>query len=174
MQKYQEEKSKIIRESIGEAILSLLLCKEFSEISVSEICKKAGVGRTTYYRYYGNKNGKDDAIYYWLINRWEDKVNIHELSLPQKDIIFLEFIFSIKEQLILMNHHRLLSILDSFILHVYGPTSDEKDDLGIYYFKYTSSGLWIGMIRAIINRNFTDSQTDIQQMIANILAKTWK
>ena len=71
MKKYEDEKSKIIRESIGEAILSILNTQEFGEISVCNICRKAGVGRTTYYRYYGNKSGKEDAIYYWFINRWE-------------------------------------------------------------------------------------------------------
>ena len=94
MKRYEDEKSKIIRESIGEAILSILSTQDFGEISVCDICTRAGVGRTTYYRYYGNKSGKEDAVYYWLINRWEAYTGCQTLSLAQTDQAFFSFIFS--------------------------------------------------------------------------------
>ncbi len=38
------------------AVLTLLETKHFSQISVLEICKKAGVNRTTFYAHYDNTN----------------------------------------------------------------------------------------------------------------------
>ena len=42
------------RERMKETLLSLLRVRPLYEISVSELCREAGVGRTTFYRYYGN------------------------------------------------------------------------------------------------------------------------
>lgn len=169
MKKYEDEKSKIIRESIGEAILSILSTQEFGEISVCNICKKAGVGRTTYYRYYGNKSGKEDAIYYWFINRWEMYIDYKNLSLEETDNAFLSFIFSIKTELLILRNNNLLHILDSFIIYVYGPQGDNFENVGLYYVKYSGAGIWIGLIRAIIYRDFADSPIEIKQRFKEAL-----
>ena len=42
------------RERMKETLLSLLRVRPLYEISVSELCREAGVGRTTFYRCYGN------------------------------------------------------------------------------------------------------------------------
>lgn len=169
MKKYEDEKSKVIREFIGEAVLSLLVKQEFSVVSVCDICKKAGVGRTTYYRYYGNKSGKEDTINYWLINRWEAFINHKTLSFEDKDKAFLRFIYSIKERLILLRNNNLLHILDSFIIYVYGPQYEDLSNPGTYYLKYSGAGIWMGLIRAIIYRDFVDSDIEVRQRFAEAL-----
>ena len=44
----------IVIESLTEALLQLMEKKPFSEISVSELCMKAGVGRMSFYRNYSS------------------------------------------------------------------------------------------------------------------------
>ena len=48
---------------ITEAFLLLLERKEFKEISVSDICKKAGVARMSFYRHFASK---EDVLRKWL------------------------------------------------------------------------------------------------------------
>lgn len=47
------------------ALLNLMEQKDFDDISISEIVKKAGVGRATFYR---NFNSKEDVINYYFLN----------------------------------------------------------------------------------------------------------
>lgn len=49
------EANRIVRECMTTALLQLMKEKEFEDISVSEITKRAGVSRTSYYRNYDSK-----------------------------------------------------------------------------------------------------------------------
>lgn len=48
------QKSEFTRRCIGEAVLKLLDSNDFSKLKVSEIAKRAGVSRTTFYQYYSS------------------------------------------------------------------------------------------------------------------------
>lgn len=50
-----EESHKVTRESIEEALLVLMKEREYGEISVSELVKKAGISRAAYYKNYKSK-----------------------------------------------------------------------------------------------------------------------
>ena len=49
---------------IVESLFVLLKSKTIENIQVTEICKKAGVGRSTFYKHFNNKS---DIINYYLI-----------------------------------------------------------------------------------------------------------
>ena len=48
------QKTKFTRACIGEAILSLLRETDFTRLRVSEVVKKAGVARASFYKYYNS------------------------------------------------------------------------------------------------------------------------
>ena len=48
------QKTKFTRACIGEAILALLQNSEFTKLKVSEVVKKAGVARASFYKYYNS------------------------------------------------------------------------------------------------------------------------
>lgn len=50
-----EESNRITRECIESAFIFLLKKKSFSEVTITDIVKKAGVSRTAYYRNYASK-----------------------------------------------------------------------------------------------------------------------
>ena len=52
----QREKTQHTKKIISLALYELLLKKTFDEVTVSDICKKAGVSRMTFYRYYTTKD----------------------------------------------------------------------------------------------------------------------
>ncbi|MDE5867411.1 MAG: TetR/AcrR family transcriptional regulator, partial [Anaeroplasmataceae bacterium] len=52
---------------IVEALFKLMHIKEYHQINVTDITKKAGVGRATFYRYFKTK--EDILIYYFDYNK---------------------------------------------------------------------------------------------------------
>ncbi len=57
--KYNKESRSILKESCQGALLALMEQKNYSEINITEICRKAGISRTGFYRNYASK---DDII----------------------------------------------------------------------------------------------------------------
>lgn len=51
--------NKLIKESLGEALILLMDKKAFSSITITELCKKAGVSRMAFY---GNYSSKEDLL----------------------------------------------------------------------------------------------------------------
>ncbi|MGX7197750.1 TetR/AcrR family transcriptional regulator [Enterococcus olivae] len=62
-----QESNKLTREAIESALLLLMEQKEFHEITISEIVKRAGVSRTAYYRNYQSKEEILQALLQELI-----------------------------------------------------------------------------------------------------------
>ena len=61
-----EGRNAYVIEHINEALLGLLKEKSLNEISISEICETAGVGRMSFYR---NYESKEDVIKNWAIDK---------------------------------------------------------------------------------------------------------
>ena len=167
MKKYTEEGSDEIRISIANALFSLLKDKALEDIGVGEICKKASVGRTTYYRYFGSKSGKSDALLFWFIYHWDDLCKERVLSAENKDALCLNYLYENKDKLLLLKINNSIEILDSFILYIYGPKENDED----FYFKYAGAGLWIGLIRAVMKNDFNDDVETVQKKMAESMMK---
>ena len=66
---------------MNKALLELLQTKEFAEISIREICEKAGVNRSTFYSHYDNTYDLlQEAQSYILDNLWK---NFNGKSMPE-------------------------------------------------------------------------------------------
>ena len=66
-----EGRNAYVIEHINEALLGLLKEKSLNEISISEICKTAGVGRMSFYRNYESKEDVIKKQLLQLIQEWE-------------------------------------------------------------------------------------------------------
>ncbi len=51
----QERKAQIVKREFSDALEALMLTRDFEEISVNEISERAGMSRTTFYRYFQDK-----------------------------------------------------------------------------------------------------------------------
>lgn len=99
---------------ISLALYSLLLKKNYEDISVKEICERAGVSRMSFYRYY---NKKDDIFVDYCDARFEE---FYEEIKDQKDMSFkdltlemFKFIKRYARQLsVLQTAHREFMLLD--------------------------------------------------------------
>ena len=63
----------IVRESLTDALFTLMSKKEFNDITITELSKKAGVSRLSFYR---NYTSKEEIIVKYLddkANQWWEK-----------------------------------------------------------------------------------------------------
>lgn len=65
LRRHSEEVNKIVVESLQGALLLLMAQKPFKSITVSELCRKAGVSRMAFY---GNFGSKDDIFKQIFVN----------------------------------------------------------------------------------------------------------
>lgn len=156
MIKYSDEGSDFIRTAIGKAVFRLLETTDYDEIKVTDIYKNACVGKTTYYRYFGNKNGKRDAMFCCL---WQEYNSFKENNPDFKstDDCFGHFLWFVKDKILLLNKKNCLDVFDRLILSIYGPTKDDD----IIYVKYMGAGMWMGFVRALITDGFSETQETV-------------
>lgn len=79
------------KQYITEAVLQLMNEKDFHEISITEIAKKAGVGRATFYR---NFDSKEDVLIYHF-NKVVDDLNSQSRFTPRCDEDYYRTIMSV-------------------------------------------------------------------------------
>ncbi len=75
------------RSYLVQALFRLMEEHEYGEISVSDICRKAGVGRATFYRYFKRK--KDVLVYYFDRNAEEFRLSQRYYPRCREDYILL-------------------------------------------------------------------------------------
>lgn len=162
MKKYTNEGSDYIRAIIGGAIFELLKSNDYDSIKVIDIYQKAAVGKTTFYRYFANKDGKKDAMFFHLRNGYQVYCEKHP-ELATTDDKAYGYIWSEQEKLRLLYRNNCLDVMDRLILSVYGPKDENPNT---FYLYYLGAGLWMGLIRAIIKNDFRDTQEVVRQQIA--------
>ena len=69
LQEYNAESHRVTLESIQLAIISLLREKSFSEITIQELVKKAGVSRSAFYR---NYQSREEVLQFIVHNFFAD------------------------------------------------------------------------------------------------------
>ena len=170
---------------MNEALLLLLETKEYEFITVTEICKKAGVNRSTFYLHYETI---DDLLFETLNminNKFNESFNNRKIDINSatKESLFLindeyliPYLIFIKENLriyklihekpFIFKKHTTFNImyekLFSKILEIYKVPEDEKE----YVFSYYSFGL-VAIIQRWIENNCSD---DIEKIV-NIMKK---
>ena len=158
MIKYTDEGSDFVRAAIGKAVFQLLETTDFDEIKVTDIYKVACVGKTTYYRYFGNKSGKKDAMFFCLLQEY-NSFKENNPALKSTDECFGHFLWSIKKNILLLNEKNCLDVFDRLILSIYGPSEDDDT----IYVKYMGAGMWMGFVRALISDGFNETQETVGQ-----------
>lgn len=95
------EKQNLTQKYIFEAFKNLLQTEKYEDISVCDICKKAGVSRMSFYRNFNSKDELTKKAFDYIVKRIQDNVNqknnvniynvvkgCFEIFKDYKDIIF--------------------------------------------------------------------------------------
>jgi AcrR family transcriptional regulator len=95
-------------EKMDSALMELLKTKSFEFITVSEICKKAGVNRSTFYLYYENTR---DLLEETVRNMTDDFISYF---VPDGKILPINFEESKKDKLVFISEEYLMPYLSYF------------------------------------------------------------
>lgn len=115
----------IVKECITSALLELMQERPLSDITITELVKKAGVGRITFYR---NFDSKEDVIVKHLKKltaQWRQKYDRN----PTEDIVcsFFRYLYSIRDLLGLLYKSDLWYIIDRCFKVVQGPRLEQSN-----------------------------------------------
>lgn len=118
---------------ISLALYTLMKKRDYDEISVKDICERAGVSRMSFYRYY---RMKDDIFINYCDERFEEfysRVNsIKDLTINDFTLKMFQFIDEYKRQIkVLFQAHREFMLLDQLNSYSKYIISNLKSD----YFK---------------------------------------
>lgn len=124
LQNHNEDLNKLVCESLQTALLLILKNKEYSKISVTEICQKAGVSRTAFY----NNFQTIDCLLENIVVEYNKNLIINKIGSPFREYTnyewYVKLFKCVKENadflLTLFNagfKDKYLSIINSLVLH---------------------------------------------------------
>ena len=161
-----------VRESLASALLQIMKSKELSSISVSEIARVAGVGRSSFYR---NFSSKEELLCSYVVDLYreffERQAVPHRVSHAEQTERFLlprfRFIKDHREIFKIMHRHGLLyyffnTLESDLILLLCG----QKGDISTYY-RAMFSGSCAGIVRHWIERDFAESEEELVKLFSS-------
>lgn len=163
------------KDYIVESLFVLLKSKKIGSIQVTEICKKAGVGRSTFYKHFNNKN---DIIYYYLLTLYYRYIEKNIKNPISKDefefnmLNLLNIIYSEKDKLQLLLDNNLGQKLFEFLtekLILISSLNNSKD----YFFPYIIAGAIYSAMLAWSKNNFKNNILEVGSSIAKFITLNW-
>ena len=144
LSKHNENINKVVCESLQQALIILMNKKKFSEISITELCKKAGVSRMAFYNNYESK----DNLLKQLIS-YHSEIIISTIGSPfRKDTNVSWYIklFEYAKE----NHYNLLTIFKAGFKYEYIST---MTDIVLHDKDISSNDIYLRLmwVGAIVN-----------------------
>ncbi|MDE6660326.1 MAG: TetR family transcriptional regulator [Anaeroplasmataceae bacterium] len=133
-----ESKFQNTANKMGSAFISLLESKEFLDITIMDICKAAGVNRSTFYAHYDNTYELLKETYQGMINNFltecifDDPVDLTDMQkLNKEDLNFITPKYLLPYLKYIQKHKRLFKI---YAENASAFESSEMDNYMIDYF----------------------------------------
>ena len=159
--KRNNEINAITKESLSFAYYGLLQSEQ--TISVTMICEKAGVSRNAYYR---NFDSTDEIIIYCLISKWAKYCEVNPVPSADGEVLkqrLIQFFYEEKEFVRAIKKHDKLYLIEELFRKVIIP----DEDIGITkYILYVVAYSVYGIIRAMIDQNFSETPEQLGMMFA--------
>jgi len=170
----KEQSVKFLKLCLADALLKLMVDKPYSEININAVCKTAGVGRTTYYRYFGNKDGKDELLIFKIGYELEEYEKLHESEAGQDgNKVFLNCVYEHRKLFAALYKNGLIYMLmEAFERFSFRDTPLSKNDsyLGAF-FVYG----YFGIIYQWIKYDFDETPDEVQRhIVETVIAATEK
>ena len=155
-----ESRNAYVVEHLTSSMLELLKEKPIGEISISELCGMAGVGRTSFYRNYEKKEDIIKAYVAHLFQDWVDRWK-ETTDLPVREtvrIVFSHFEAN-RDFYTLLNERGLVYLLKDIILNLCG-FHPEQEMPAAYSSAYVAFFLY-GWIEVWFRRGMKDKTEEL-------------
>lgn len=166
------------KRKLSKSLISLLTSKSITEIDVSELCEKAGINRTTFYKHYASLYHLLDE----LIVQFFKRIETLFLSLSSgenttsKVVYLLKYLKQNREFVtIIMNNNSFSSISErliqlNFICNLINSNIQYRKNAYVsedYYVDFIISG-WIAAIRRWVNENCDLDVNTLARLLTSI------
>lgn len=158
-----EGRNTYVIEHITDALLELMQDKPIEDISISELCETAGIGRASFYR---NFNSKEDILRGYIQNIFQDWTQGDQQNQGKPLSELLRSIFSHFEAhrsfYELLNQRNLIYLLKDVIIGICGPKPDHSK-IEVYARAYVSYALY-GWIEVWFQRGMQETAEEIAEL----------
>ena len=142
--------------------------KPYNLIKIIDVCIKAGVGRTSYYRYFKDN---DDVILFAFVNMWSHWCDVHRVKERRKftldnSVTFFSYNLSIKKRLNLVYKNKL----DYILLKSFDCIMNEEETIHNYESSFYGHGLF-GLLKEWWRRNFKETSEEMAEILEGLYAK---
>lgn len=155
-----QSRNAYVTEHLTDALLALLKEKPIDEISVSELCDTAGVGRTSFYRNYQTKEDILTAhinhLFHDWINEWEQN---QEISLDRSIYLVFSHFETNYDFYSLLNQRGLTCLLKDILLELCG-FNPEQEVKAAYSSAYVAFFLY-GWIEVWFRRGMKETAAEL-------------
>lgn len=155
-----ESRNAYVREHLTDALLSLLAEKPLNEISISELCSAAGVGRTSFYRNFESKEeilkGHIRHLFQGWVDAWETNPG---LSLDKAVYQVFSHFETNRGFYGLLNERGLVYLLKDIILDLCG-FDPEQEVVAAYSSAYVAFFLY-GWIEVWFRRGMKETAAEL-------------
>ena len=156
----KQEANEFVKECITTVLLQMMEKQSFESISITELTKKAGVGRVSFYR---NFESKEDVIRQYLgklIKAWGTEFERSEN--PNLIESLFSHYYKHRALFTLLYRSGLAHISLQNVLDVCGPTSDQ-DNMAAYTRAWFCHGLY-GWIEEWFKRGMSETPTEMAKL----------
>ena len=130
---YNENLNKVVKESLQTALVLTMQHQDFSKISITDLCKKAGVSRMAFYSNYKTL----DSLLESVVREYNSELVVDLVSSPVRRVATLDWYFKLFNKIkanvnffkTLFNagfRDKYLSIINNLVLQLEGMTSSRK------------------------------------------------
>lgn len=147
------------KESICAAAAQLLISGK--NITITSVCRKAGVSRNAFYRNFDNM---DHALIYHLAFGWAEYSEKNKVAEgPQSEVMkhLVCYFYSEQEYISALKKHNLVNLIEQLFVNVIVP---QNSNGAARYALYGNAYFTYGIIRAMIDNNFADTPEEIEEM----------
>ena len=161
-----EARNAYVIDHITDALLNLLKDKPIGNISISELCELAGIGRASFYRNFESKEDILRGYIHKIFKEWTGETNKKE-NRPLSELLDLLFVHFEKHKdfYSLLNERNLIYLLKDVVIELCGPKPEHCKEEA-YTRAYVAYALY-GWIEVWFQRGMQESAAEIAGMFRN-------
>ena len=164
----KEESAKFLKLCLADALLKMMESQNFDSISVNAVCEQAGVGRTTYYRYFDKKSGIEDLLVFKIVYEAEAYKQRH-LQEAQVDWgkVFLDFVYENRALFRSMYKNGLVTSL----MKAFDALSDWPEERHSAYLRAFFVYGFFGVVYQWIKYDFDETPEEVQRHTVEVVLR---
>lgn len=154
---------------LADALIKLMKTNDYEEITISELCATASVGRTTFYRHFDKKTNKEGLLIFKIIYEWERYKEKHENLERTKRASLTHYIYENRSLFTLLYERDLISVVMKTFEKLL-PAEETYNKEQSYLISYFIYG-YFGIIYQWIKYGFDETPEQVERHITATISK---